>query len=374
VVLSGDVHYAYSSVNNVTLPAVGIDTAYIQLTSSSAKNADKSTKRVGMMSDLMSNSDGRSKLSTFSPRPLLREPWTYWDPEGNGESMVDPPPVAASLAGWLVESTQARLEDSARKYHLDDLSLMIKEYFEVAGPGDMVKWVWRWFFAPAGRAAWYLTTNVPRYVMEAFEYARDAPRNTFGAWWHETLWLDIAFARHMEELVNDPTQKIFGHYLYSRDVLLQQVSDAYRAIGVDPYYGTHIEKQQLRDARDDRMLHYGARERFAEEPPNTFLYGHLQEVQVVGHANIGVVQFLDDVVANRTGIRHDLLFYPIDDDPREEPPPAGPWRKRPEVKPGSVLDRPYPRVDWMGTQHVGWFTYPKVCPLLIQDSVSSGNV
>jgi hypothetical protein len=369
VVLSGDVHYAYSCVNNVTLPAVGIDTCYVQLTSSPAKNTEPMTKRIGAAADLLWKSDGRFKLSTFSPRPLLREPWTYWDPDGNGESISDHPEVAASLGGWFAEALQAALEDAARKFHLDDLALMTKEYFQARGPYETVLWHWRWFYAPSGRAAWHLTTNFPRYVVKAFEYLRDAPRNTFGAWWHEALWWDISFARHMEELVDDPAQKIFGHYLYSRDVLLQQVSDAYRAIGVDPYYGVHVDKQQLRDVRGDRMLHYGARERFADEPNNTYVYGHLQEVQVVGHANVGVVQFVEDAMANRLGVRHDILFYPFDDDPRDTPPLAGPWGLRDKVEPGSVLDRPYPRVDWMGSQQMGWFTYPKVCPLLIQDGV-----
>jgi hypothetical protein len=381
VVLSGDVHYAYSSVNNVTLPAAGIDTCYVQLTSSAAKNSEGSNKKIGQAADLLWKSDGRFFLSTFSPWPLLREAWTYWDPDGTGNgnrssrsSSRESPEIAASFAGWLVEYCTAWLEDSARKYHLDDLALMAKEYAEIRWPHEKLMWQWRWFYAPAGRAAWHLTTHMPEYVVQAFEYLRDAPVNTFGAWWHETLWWNVSFARHMEELVNDPTQKIFGHYLYARDVLLQQVSDVFRAIGVDPYYGTHVDKQQLRDGRGegrgDRMLHYGARERFATEPINTYLYGHLQEVQVVGNANVGVMRFLDDPVANRTGVRHDILFYPNVADPRVPTPEAGPFTGPVlEVEPGSVLDRPHPRVDWMGTQHIGWFTYPNVCPLLSQDGV-----
>ena len=53
VVVSGDVHYAYSMVNQVTCPAVGLDTCYIQLVSSGAKNSDWINKQIGFGADLL---------------------------------------------------------------------------------------------------------------------------------------------------------------------------------------------------------------------------------------------------------------------------------------------------------------------------------
>ncbi len=376
VVLSGDVHYAYSTVNQVTCPAVGLDTCYVQLVSSAAKNSEGINKHIGTKTDMLWRSDGRFKASPFSPAPLLRDdtPWTYWDPDGLGQSMPGPPEVAASLPGWLQEMGMEALVDSAERYHVDDIALMVKERAQVRSWGDALAWEQRWIYQPAYRAVWHLGANLPDYIGQSFEWLAEAPVTTFGAWWHESLWLDISLSKHMEELVLDPKKKIFGHYLYARDVLLQQLSDAYRAIGVDPYYGITVEKQNLRDLRGDRMLHYGARERFAAKALDTFLYGHLQEVQVVGSANVGIVTMTDDPAANRMGVAHHLLFYPLPADPRNDPKLPGPWEYEEPLEPGAVLDRPHPRVDWMRTLHKAWFGYPAISPLLEQPGVLDGPI
>ena len=360
VVLSGDVHYAYSMVNRARLRSGSVDTCYIQLTSSSSKNSETVNKRIGLGTDAFYSPDGKFIVSQFSPLPVLRRGWDYFDPDATGAFNRSGDDVGASFMGWLLEFAVEKLNDEARNYGLDDLDLARREAKQVSNFGDYAHWWWRWFYAPAGRGLIHGVLQAPRYVEEAFAWLRHAPVHSFVAWLNEVTWMNLAYFHWWDELRKDPEKKIFGHYLYAKDVLLQQLSDIYRAIGVDPYFGLQVEKQSLRDRRVDRMVRYGGRLRFKGKPRNTYLYGHDQEVQVVGNANIGVVRFVLEPNTDRLGIQHDLLFYPFGSHPNSpEPPSAGPWDPQDIAgpDPGEVTGWSAPRDDWMGTQHTGYFPH-----------------
>jgi hypothetical protein len=156
--------------------------------------------------------------------------------------------------------------------------------------------------------------------------------------------MTFAVLRDLSELREDWQKKVFGHYLFARDVLRQQIADFYRQLNVDPFHGLVVDRTMLRDIRDPRFTLYGARDQISKQQRNTLQYFHKYSVQSVGHSNVGLVRFTTDPVDGRLGVRHDLLFYPI-----PKPPHTG--------QPGEVLGLSGPREDWMGTVHNARFPY-----------------
>ena len=360
VVLSGDVHYAYSSVNRARIPIDGVDTTWIQLVSSASKNSDTVNKRIGLGTDIMWDGQGVFRVHQFSPEALLR--WDHVEPPpGTPPAPTGPVGSAERFAGWFLEYLEETLEETAREYHLDDLALMLKERFAVRSTPELLAWFARWFAEPALLGVWDVLTQPQQYAQAAWDYLSEAPVTSFTGWIHHSLWSTIDTVHWLHQLREDPSKTIFGHYLYSRDVLLQQIADAYKTLGVDPAYGLTIDKQNLRDTdllghpRPDRLMHYGARNRFAFSKPYSMMYANGQEVQVVGNSNVGFVRFVGD--HHRLGVRHDICFYPDPSHPGQVVAQPGPWEPPapPQPDPGEVVGFPWPRIDWMASQHVGWF-------------------
>lgn len=353
VVLSGDVHYAYSTHNHVLLPVEGVDTVYVQLVASSAKNSDTKTKTIAIGGDLLFDGDGRFRLHQFNPVALARGWGHFQPPAGTPPSPGVGISTARRFAGWAGEYLAETLETLKQGYHLDDVQVMLEEFRQVRTVRQAIEWQVRWYYQPMYRAM--VGGASEQGVTGLWNHVSTAPVNSFTGWMHESLWSSIENLKWWAEMFDDPVRAVFGHYLYSRDVLLQQIADLYKALWVDPAYGVTIEKTNLRDTRPDRLRHYGARNRFAYTKPYFMMYANEQEVQVVGSANIGLVRFTD--AHGRRGVRHDLCFYPEPSHPGVvAPPPGPPYRPTPTPPdPGEVVGFPYPRTDWIATQHEARF-------------------
>lgn len=297
VVLSGDVHYANSSVNDVTMLLDGVSTRYVQLTSSAARNADWKTTKFGLLDDMLWEDSGAFHLSQMALRAV----------EGN------PQPDGPSLIGWAEEIGAEWAEETFSVEHF---------------------------------AEW-LDGKLERLPLTPLELARwqvMAPLNSAKSYLAESVYSAFELVKLARELSDDPKEVIFGDYLTARDVIRQQLIDLYKDIGVDHAYGFAVKRTMLRDLRPDRVDQYPARRRFAKydrQTSNIRAYADIQEVQTVGHNNVGLVSFTGSggVV---DGVRHELLWFIVPE---------------PEAKlssPGLVVGAPV-RDDWMGTVHeCGW--------------------
>ena len=355
LVLSGDVHYAYSSVNRARIAIDGVDTTWIQLVASATKNSDTLNKKIGLASDILWDGHGTFRVHQFSPEALLR--WSHMDPPpGTPAVPAGAVGTVERFSGWFLEYLDDTLQESQRNYHLDDLHLMLKERVAVRSTPELLAWFARWFVDPALLGVWYVVAHPQEVADAAWGYLVEAPVTTFTGWIHHSLWSTIDAVQSLHQLAEDPSKAIFGHYLYSRDVLLQQIADAYKALGVDPAYGFTVDKKNLRDSeRPDRLMHYGARHRFDPSKKYSMMYANAQEVQVVGSANVGLVRFVGD--GRGFGVRHDICFYPDPTHPAQVEATPGPWAppRPPQPDPGEVAAFPWPRIDWMASQHEGWF-------------------
>jgi len=355
-VLSGDVHYGYSSVNHVTLDAEGVENTYVQLTASSAKNSDSTTKRIGSYGYLAWNQPGSLDIHQFSPVKLFRTGWTYFQAGDIPNDEADPYFKAERFLGWLGETLTGTLTGSIQAYHLDDIHLMMTEYWDADSVGKLLDWHMKWFFNPGLRVLEDVVSHPDRYAEAAWDYISTAPFNSFFGWVHESQWMMIGAYQDWVELREDPTRKLFGHRLYSKDVFSKQIADLYKALGVDPAYGFHIKKYSLHDVQGKaRLMQYGARGRFdGVKRPKSMMYANTQDSHIVGNSNVGLVRFIDK--DGRPGVRHDILFYPDPSHPGVVPGPPGPlFSNPPDPDLGEVLGFPHPRDDWMSTRHEGLF-------------------
>lgn len=362
-VLSGDVHYAYSSVNHVTLEIDEVDTIYIQLTASAAKNSDGTTKKIGTYGYLAWNQESTFNVHQFSPVKLFQNGWDYFQAGDIPNDEADPYFKAERFIGWLGESLEGTLRTSIQAYHLDDVHLMLKEYWAADTVAKKLAWHTKWFFNPALRVVGDVTNHPDRYAEAAWDYISTAPLNSFFGWIDESLFLMMSTYRDYKELLEDPTKKIFGHRLYSRDVFIKQITDIYKALGVDPAYGYKIKKTSLADVQGAaRLMSYGARNRFdGVKDPKTMMYGSSHHSHIVGDANVGLVRFIER--DGRPGVRHDILFHPAPTHPGIIPgPPGPPLSHPPDPDVGEVLGFLHSRDDWMSTRHEGFFMPQTLMP------------
>lgn len=339
VVLSGDVHYANSSLNVATLEASGVASCYIQLTSSSAKNSLANVKFLGTVEDLLWARDSRFRMLQFNPRLTVQHEADYDLGDANGPSALDDP-SGPSFFGWLLESKKAEIEESIESFApVEHVAGMIDDFRDIKTPMDYINWHWKWLSGPW----WHLQ-------VDAVEWLANAPIHSFVAWKDEILWEMYEMSELWYDLHDDPLKAIFGHFVYARDVLIQEAMNIYERIGVDPFYGLQLERTMLRDVRvlndDPRFTLYDARTRMIGEPINTVKYLHSQEVQTVGNNNVGLVRWKRSDVGD-LGIRHDLAFYPVAKPPSDH-------------EAGDVPERV--RTDWMATRHETWFRYPPYVP------------
>lgn len=288
VVLSGDVHYANSSVNDVTLPAAAVDTRYVQLTSSSSHNSDGSVRLLGSVDDILWGDDTELRNYQMS----------------NGK---------VTFGGWAAEA--------AREWIAENLDPTVVAEL----------------LAEHGLKLFNRTFN-PLVWLESTV-------NSTMAWGHEVAWLGWDLARDYQELLDDPKKKVFGEWVFARDVLRKQFLDLYSTYGTDPGYGYQIRRTMLRDRRENRLHLYGARARFHKKGKHTIGFAHVQEVQTVGNANVGLVRF-EFENGSLHAVSHELLFYPD----RSELDPREPGVL---IAPGRL-----PRPDWLGTLHrAAWWDY-----------------
>ena len=315
VVLSGDVHYANTSVNDVELlddDAGVVLTRYIQLTSSAARNADGKTLAGGYADDALWTACGEMRLEQLSLQKLTA-PGGPPPPGGFGSAEL--------WGGWLAE----------------------------------VAWGW---LDPAGRVedlAEWLGAEIEDLAMTPLEVLRsmvEQPINSLTSWAAEAAYTVYSWGHAFDELREDPLKAMFGEYLLARDVLRQQLIDLYEQVGVDPSVGVQVRRTMLRDLRDARLDAYRAGDRFdVDEEKYTKAWTHVQFVQTVGASNVGLLRFVTRSGAI-TGVRHELLWYPV-----AEAESADEFHFFP-VPDGLVVGGDVPRVDWMGTLHEGaWTTY-----------------
>lgn len=315
VVLSGDVHYANSSVNDVELldDEVGVVlTRYVQLTSSSARNADGKTMAGGYADDNLWTACGEMRGEQMSLAKLTA-------PGG------PPPPGGFGLvegwAGWLAEAGSDWVDPTGKVQ-------------------DLAEW---------------LGSQIEDLKMTPLEVLRsmvERPFNSLTSWAAEAAYTAYSWGHAYEELRDDPLKAMFGEYLFARDVLRQQLVDLYEQVGVDPSVGIQVRRTMLRDLRESRLDLYPAVDRFdPDEEKYTTAWTHVQFVQTVGGSNVGLMRFVSSGEEVRA-VRHELLWYPV-----SEPASADEWHFWP-VPDGLVVDGDFPRLDWMGTLHEGaWTTY-----------------
>jgi hypothetical protein len=304
LVLSGDVHYGNSSVNDVELLDLGTDpapvrTRYIQLTSSAARNATSTTKNLGTVEDMLWADDGEFKATQMIYQKLRGAP--------------APPDDGLSLFTWGEEVAEEWVDDNLS---LENFRILLDE----------------------------LLDDIPKPPLDLIRWQIEAPINNLTSWSAEIAYLMYSIGTFVVEFGEDPHGKIFGQYVYSRDVLRQQLVDFYNAYGVDPALGHQVRRTIMRDRRPARLDRYRARERYVEEGPDAQItrYASVQEVQTVGSNNVGLVRFVTPEGVVR-GVTHELLWY---------------LKAAPDLKPKALSELPAGKVvgaparhDWMGTLH-----------------------
>jgi len=355
IVLSGDVHYGFSSVNQVTIDRMDVDTTYVQFCSSASKNSDGVTKKLGTFGYLVFDESPDEDIAQFNGAEILRDGWGYWKTVNGDQPLSN---SEALFLEWLDAEIEDTISKTAQEYHLDDLQLMRAELLAVRTPADYLNWQVRWFLQPPVRALGQVAGNPQHYSQQAYNYLSQAPKNALIAFKDESLWSMVRLYRDLVAAVNDPKKAVFGHRLYGRDVLNRLAFDAYRQMGIDASYGYHIRTRSLSDTQGfGRLALYGARYRYSLEGKNEpkMRYANIQETHIVGSANVGLVRFINTSAG--PGALHHMLFYPDPSHPGMVTKPPGPLLSSKVTQPdiGEVTGLEHPRMDWMATRHEGSF-------------------
>jgi hypothetical protein len=269
IVLSGDVHYAGSSVNHVTSTLAS--TQYLQLTSSSARNSDGMTRGLARLDDLVYDDEGQIFL--------VQTDWT---------ALMD---SSASSLPHLRNLARARLDDI-----LEDL-----------GNAVDARRQWENF-----RRWWSSSTITLEDVLETGEAVVMAVPNTARAIVTEAAWEIYSAIELIQELSDDPLLAMFGDFLTAGPALRQHLRDFYREVGLDPALGLRVASTTIVDRRAARVAPYPAARRVAAGSAAAALREDFQR-RTVGYANAGFVTLRtrgDQVVE----VAHELRWYP-DDEP-----------------------------------------------------------
>ncbi|GGI03568.1 hypothetical protein GCM10011354_04680 [Egicoccus halophilus] len=304
IVLSGDVHYAGSSVNEVTLtvPVDGngdrdgtpVRTRYVQLTSSSTRNSDGTTRALAHADDVLYDPDG-----TFL---MLQSDWL---------GVLD---HGAAAAGHLAVLAKAAIADL-----LDDLAGF-----------DPLKPLRDWWAKPFD---WEVVDELVQRILAS-------PETLARLWLQQLAWEIAATADLIVEFFDDPLLAILGDFMTARELSRQLLRELYRDLGLDPSLGLKIEGTVLRDGRPARVPNYPA---LAERLPTGSRTDRAEALarRVVGHANLGFVG-VEKRGIEIVQVRHELRWYPFDE-------PAA----------GGAAASAVPRGDVYGTLHrAGWGSLP----------------
>ena len=265
LILSGDVHYANSSVNDV----YGIDGVprYIQLTSSSAHNAAAGTEFLGSLDDLIYDSKGEFLLFQSDFAALMEE----------GSAAED------HLKG-LVESV-----------------LMAKIGSIVTDIDEKSEELWR-----------FMTSGVTVTLDDVAALAMSVP-DTIRKSYEEAAYKVCMFYDAFVALKDDPVKSLFGDYLTAGPLFRQTIRGFYEQIGVDQSAGFNVESTVLVDRREDRLGLYPqlaidtvlGRAEENEKDVISEMYR-----RTVGNANVGLITLTvrdeDEIVS----VSHEIRWYP----------------------------------------------------------------
>lgn len=263
VVLSGDVHYASSSVNHVrTLKAEG---RYIQLTASSSRNSENKGRILALAEDLM-----------HADESVFVQQQADWMTLIEGKS---------SAAGHLVNLTR------------DKIDRAVDDFWATPWLGSQfAEWI--------GALTYEDFRTAARRAIEAFG---DTPR----AMLQEAAWVVAVSAQGIRKF-RSGYRAIFGDFLTGIPMLRSQLRQVYRDLGVDPSFGLETTSTFLLDRRSPRITEYDALRNRAVGKKGSFKSIDKSQRRTVAHANLGFVQFEmrgEEVL----GVRHELRYYPYDD-------------------------------------------------------------
>jgi hypothetical protein len=296
VVLSGDVHYAGTTVNDVKTGKVS--GRYIQLTSSSLRNSDTKTRVLGRLDDLLYDDTG-----------------TVFYEQADFLSML--PAAGASSLGHLTLLARAKVDET------------IEAVKETPTLGE----VWDSF--------WDNTVSLDD-VLEMTKRVAMAGPNSVRSLATETAWQIGSAVTALQEFRDDPLLAVYGDFLTAGPAAREQIGGMFEALGVDKSLGLTARTVSLRDHRPNRLKLYVEVAKRIPDGTAAWVLTNEWQRRTVGHANAGFVSFNTRPSGGVTSVVHEIRWYP-DDEP-------------PEVRKGEP--QPMPRRDWLGTRQVGgWFGF-----------------
>lgn len=297
VVLSGDVHYAGTTVNDVKTGKVS--GRYIQLTSSSLRNSETKTRVLGRLDDLLYDETG-----------------TVFYEQADFLSML--PAAGASSLGHLALLARAKVDETIDA---------VKETPTRVGKA------WDSF--------WANTVSLDD-VLEMTKRVAMAGPNSVRSLATETAWQVGSAVTALQEFRDDPLLAVYGDFLTAGPAAREQIGGMFEALGVDKSLGLSARTVSLRDHRINRLGLYAEVDSRIPDGTAAWVLTNEWQRRTVGHANAGFVSFNARPSGRVTSVVHEIRWYPHD-----EPPEVG------KGKP-----KPMPRRDWFGTRHVGgWFGF-----------------
>lgn len=312
VILSGDVHYACSSVSDYSTPA-NKDVRFVQLTSSSAKNSwEPSTAlaradKVGSwdLTDLIYLSGN----VMFEKLPTLEQ----WDDAGE------------TFAGLLPTRENAWNA-------LQAVATLAREELEELGDG-------------AGDA-WKRVTNPPD-LAGAFKAIRRSL-------WNAADSLKLKYY-HVLEAVLGPVH--WYEFLHSYPLASQEILLLLEGLGIDPAQLPRARTTMLQDLRGDARIGDSsglddAIKKRAQFRRHDILHG---EARTVGMPNIGLVRF-DSMDGVGDVVIHDLYGFPVPD--LEKIRGAGPPPAKTSFRDDWIIARHAAGLTFGGPVDVGVWTVP----------------
>lgn len=306
IVLSGDVHYAGSSVNDARVGATS--TRYLQLTSSSARNSDSKTRTLARLDDMIYNPQGQIYG--------IQADWPSYTEAG------------ASLVDHLKDLARSKVED-AQEAILNGLD-----------PQRQMENIWHWWNSSA--------ITLDDFVAAGAAVVTAAP-NTARAVITEAGWEVYSSVSTVRDFIDDPMLKVFGDFLTAGKPTRELIRAFYEDLDLNIDKAVQTTQTVIWDRRPDRLAAYSnAVPRIGAAGSPKYKMGNSWQKRTVGYANVGFVKLLtrgSDILE----VQHELRFYPVD-----EP-------GRPASADAHDLDswNPVVRRDWMGSLHrLGWYTHP----------------
>ena len=259
VVVSGDVHYAFSTVNDFSGPG-GLDARFVQLTSSAAKNAMSITMKLAF-ADAFNEDDPANPVD--SPMAILRQGFT-------------------NVRQFPLEFLKLLPDDASDfaptwRRAMELLSTLVMEVRqELEEFGDLIH---------DPHDGWNLTTN-PEEVQDVIEWAKG------WAYW-------------FNEFINTSTWEM----LYSVPLRYHNALMLLHDFGLDPGHFDQINSTVLHDRRSVSRLHDspGLDDRITNEMAwrrNSIIRS---QRRTVGSCNIGVITFASEPIDK---VVHELHYFP----------------------------------------------------------------